>query len=265
MTKVEDGIQIYPVTRYQEGVFRDTEQSISEEKPVTIYLNGKELVTMLCSPQEEKYLALGFLMSEGMIKELDHLTQLTVDEERGLVWAEADHVAHNAGQMYLKRCLTACCGRGHAGFYFANDARATKQIESQMQISSHEILQYAEMLENASTTHHKTHGVHSGALAAEGELLIYSEDIGRHNIFDKLYGKCLIQGVATFDKVIVFSGRVSSEILLKVSKMGVPIVIARSVPTSLAMEMARELGITLVGSARNQSFYVYTHTHRVSR
>ena len=65
--------------------------------------------------------------------------------------------------------------------------------------------------------------------------------------------------------MIVFSGRVSSEILLKVSKMGVPIVIARSVPTSLAMEMARELGITLVGGARNQSFYVYTHTHRVSR
>lgn len=264
MTQERERIEVYSTLQYKNGVTKVIEEAISEEKPVTIYLNGKELVTMLCSPQEEKYLAIGFLVSEGMITDIKNLTLLTVDEERGLVWAEADQVPHNAGQMYLKRCLTACCGRGHAGFYFANDARATKQIDSPMSITPQEILQYAHMLEAASATHDKTHGVHSGALAAGGKLLIYSEDIGRHNIFDKLYGRSLMEDVTTTDKVIVFSGRVSSEILLKVSKMGVPIVIARSVPTTLALEMARELGITLVGGARDQSFYVYTHTQRVN-
>lgn len=264
MMPVSERIEAYPVLQYKNGVAQTDEQFISEEKPVTIYLNGKELVTMLCSPQEEKYLAIGFLVSEGMITDLKNLTLLTVDEDRGLVWAEADQVPYNAGQMYLKRCLTACCGRGHAGFYFANDARATKQIDSQMMITPEEILGYARMLEGASATHEKTHGVHSGALASKGQLLMYSEDIGRHNIFDKLYGKALVAGLATTDKIIVFSGRISSEILLKVSKMGVPIVIARSVPTTLALEMARELGITLVGSVRDQSFYTYTHTQRIA-
>lgn len=264
MTQVIERIEVYPVMQYKNGVVQAREQFISEEKPVTIYLNGKELVTMLCSPQEEKYLAIGFLVSEGMVTDLKNLTLLTVDEERGMVWAEADHVAYNAGQMYLKRCLTACCGRGHAGFYFANDARAAKQIDSQMVITPEAILEYSRMLEGASATHAKTHGVHSGALASEGQLVMYSEDIGRHNIFDKLYGRALVAGVATTDKIIVFSGRISSEILLKVSKMGVPIVIARSVPTTLALEMAQELGITLVGGVRDQSFYAYTHTQRVA-
>lgn len=258
-------IEVYSTLHYKNGISQVIQEPISEEKPLTIYLNGKELVTMLCSPEEEKYLAIGFLVSEGMITDIKNLTLLTVDEERGLIWAEADQVAYNAGQMYLKRCLTACCGRGHAGFYFANDARATKQIDSQMSITPEEILTYAHMLEAASATHDKTHGVHSGALAMDGKLLIYSEDIGRHNIFDKLYGKCLMAGVDTTDKIIVFSGRVSSEILLKVSKMGVAIVVARSVPTTLALEMARELGITLVGGARDQTFKVYTHTQRVNQ
>lgn len=265
MTKVRERIEVYPAIRYKNGTMQAMEEPISEEKPLTIYLNGKEIVTMLCSPQEEKQLAIGFLVSEGMITDIKNLSSLTVDEERGMAWVEADHVAYNVGQMYLKRCLTACCGRGHAGFYFANDARATKQIESQMSITPQEIVTYTHMLEAASATHDKTHGVHSGALAAGGQLLIYSEDIGRHNIFDKIYGRCLLEGVATTDKVIVFSGRVSSEILLKVSKMGVAIVIARSVPTTLALEMARELGITLIGGARDQSFYVYTHAQRVDR
>lgn len=262
---VRERIEVYPTIQYKDGVVQAKEEPISEEKPLTIYLNGKELVTMLCSPQEEKYLAIGFLVSEGMVGDIKKMTLLTVDEERGLAWAEADDVAYNAGQMYLKRCLTACCGRGHAGFYFANDARAAKQIESQMCITAHDVLAYACLLEAASATHAKTHGVHSGALAADGQLLVYSEDIGRHNIFDKIYGKCLLEGISTADKVIVFSGRVSSEILLKVSKMGVAIVIARSVPTTLALEMARELGITLVGGVREQSFSVYTHTQRIKK
>jgi len=165
--------------------------------------------------------------------------------------------------MYFKRCLSACCGRGRAEFYFANDARVSKRIDSELRIGAGEVNFYAQALEEASATHHITSGVHNGAVAADGKLLCCAEDIGRHNVFDKLYGKCLEQGVTLADKVLVFSGRVSSEIILKVSKMGVPIVIARSVPTSLAIDLAEELGITLIGVAKGDWFNIYAQANRV--
>lgn len=257
------GVHAYPALKAIDDKLLPVQDMVSEEEPLTLYLNGKELVTMLCSPVEQRYLALGFLVSEGMIGNIADLTAFTVDEERGLIWAEADKVPDNAGRMYLKRCLTACCGRGRAEFYFANDARVSKEINSELRVRAQDINKYALLLEHASATHQVTSGVHSGALAAGGSLICFAEDIGRHNVFDKLYGKCLEGGVSPADKILVFSGRVSSEIILKVSKMGVPVVVARSVPTSLAIDMAVKLGITLIGVAKGDWFHVYTNAERV--
>lgn len=263
MAEMLSGVYPYPTLKLHNEKLVAVQELVSEETALTVYLNGKELVTMLCSPVDAKYLAYGFLVSEGMINSIEDLTLFTIDHERGLIWTEADKVPVNAGQMYLKRCLTACCGRGRAEFYFANDARVTKRIESNLRVRADNINCYVNLLEQASATHQITSGVHSGAIAANGALLYFSEDIGRHNVFDKLYGKCLEDGLTMADKTIVFSGRVSSEILLKVSKMGVPIVVARSVPTSLAVDLAEELGITLVGAAKGDWFFVYTHPERV--
>lgn len=257
------GVHAYPALKAIDERLLPVQDMVSEEEPLTLYLNGKELVTMLCSPVEQRYLALGFLVSEGMIGNIADLTAFTVDEERGLIWAEADKVPDNAGRMYLKRCLTACCGRGRAEFYFANDARVSKEINSELRVRAQDINKYALLLEHASATHQVTSGVHSGALAAGGSLICFAEDIGRHNVFDKLYGKCLEGGVSPADKILVFSGRVSSEIILKVSKMGVPVVVARSVPTSLAIDMAVKLGITLIGVAKGDWFHIYTNAERV--
>ncbi|MBP1764056.1 MAG: Protein fdhD [Firmicutes bacterium] len=263
MQEALPSIETYPALKVVDEQLVPVQERVSEEEPITVYLNGKEMVTMLCSPVEQRYLALGFLVSEGMIERIEDLTNLTVDDDRGLVWAEADKVPDNAGRMYLKRCLTACCGRGRAEFYFANDARVSKWIESDLRVRAQDINRYAHLLEETSATHSITYGVHSGAIVDGGKLVCFSEDIGRHNVFDKLYGKCLEERVSLEDKILVFSGRVSSEIILKVSKMGVPVVVARSVPTSLAIDMAAKLGITLIGVAKGDWFHVYTHTERV--
>jgi FdhD protein len=255
MQETISGVHAYPALKAIDEKLLPVQDMVSEEEPLTLYLNGKELVTMLCSPMEQRYLALGFLVSEGMIGSIADLTEFTVDEERGLIWAEADKVPDNAGRMYLKRCLTACCGRGRAEFYFANDARVSKEIDSELRVRAEDINKYALLLEQASATHRVTSGVHSGALAEGGRLICFAEDIGRHNVFDKLYGKCLEGGVSPADKILVFS--------LKVSKMGVPVVVARSVPTSLAIDMAVKLGITLIGVAKGDWFHVYTYVDRV--
>lgn len=259
-----EAIETYEVVEFKNEQFHKDKQMISEEMPLTVYLNGRETTTMLCSPVDQKYLVIGFLISEGMIQTLEDIKELVINEEDGLVHVEADLVEREASDSYLRRCLTTCCGRGRAGFYFANDHKTTNYIDSKTQFSAADILKStATLLHEASATHSKTYGVHSGAIVKHGELILYSEDIGRHNIFDKLYGKCLEQNMSMEDKMLVFSGRISSEILIKVSKIGIPCVIAKSVPTTLALEMGKELGITIVGRIRHESFFVYTHPERI--
>jgi len=259
-----EAIQKYEAIQFKDGIFTKTNQWISEEMPLTVYLNGKETTTMLCSPVDQKYLIIGFLVSEGMIQQIEDIKELTINEEDGLVYVEADLVERKATDGYLRRCLTTCCGRGRAGFYFANDHQTTRYIDSVVKFQAADILKSAAtLLDEASATHSKTYGVHSGAVVDQGNLIVYSEDIGRHNIFDKLYGKCLEQKLKMDDKMLVFSGRISSEILIKVSKMGLPCVIAKSVPTTLALGLGKDLGITIIGRMRKDSFCVYTHKERV--
>ena len=259
-----DAIQTYEVIQFKNNEFCESNQLISEEMPLTVYLNGKETTTMLCSPVDQKYLVLGFLISEGMVQSIEDIREIVINEEDGLVQIEADLVERASTDGYLRRCLTTCCGRGRAGFYFANDHKTTRYIDSNTQFKATDILKCtATLLHEASATHSQTYGVHSGAIVENGELILYSEDIGRHNIFDKLYGKCLEQTMSMENKLLVFSGRISSEILIKVSKMGIPCVVAKSVPTTLALGMAKELGITIVGRMRRDSFCVYTHPERI--
>lgn len=259
-----DAIQTYEVIQFKNNEFCESNQLISEEMPLTVYLNGKETTTMLCSPVDQKYLVLGFLISEGMVQSIEDIREIVINEEDGLVQVEADLVERASTDGYLRRCLTTCCGRGRAGFYFANDHKTTRYIDSNTQFKATDILKCtATLLHEASATHSQTYGVHSGAIVENGELILYSEDIGRHNIFDKLYGKCLEQTMSMENKLLVFSGRISSEILIKVSKMGIPCVVAKSVPTTLALGMAKELGITIVGRMRHDSFCVYTHPKRI--
>ncbi|BBP92837.1 hypothetical protein BsIDN1_64550 [Bacillus safensis] len=109
-----------------------------------------------------------------------------------------------------------------------------------------------------------TGGVHNAGLCDTEKLFITRTDIGRHNALDKIYGYCLLQRIPLRDKILVFSGRISSEVLLKAAKLGVSIVISKSAPTELALKMAEELNITTVGFVRGKSFNIYTHPHRIT-
>ena len=119
------------------------------------------------------------------------------------------------------------------------------------------------LLGEMSTTHDKTNGVHSGALFDGQGLLFFREDIGRHNVFDKIHGAAIRNGVDLRDKALIFSGRCSSEMIAKVARMNVPVVVAKSVPTTYAIQFAKEFGITLVGRLRADSFCIYTNSQRI--
>lgn len=253
----------FPVIKICNGTITATEEPVVEETPLTLFLNGNELVTVLCSPGGETEMIAGFLTAEGIIAGPQDIETCTHDSDRNMAWVEARTLSAAAEKQYLKRCLSACCGKGRIGFYYAGDARIAQFNSTAMRLTPDEVLSYQAELEKASATFQATGGVHSGALAADGVIVCFRQDIGRHNVFDKLYGYCLLNGISTEDKILVFSGRISSEIVLKVAKMRISILIARSAPTSLALGMADELGITVIGFARNDRMNVYTHPQRL--
>jgi FdhD protein len=258
----EDEIEKYTVLRISKEGSSKIEVVVAKEFHFTIFLNGGEFVTLLCSSQNLEYLAAGFLESEGLIKGKDDIKNMVIDPLLGVAHIEIQGSKKIDGSFYPRRLIASGCGGG-AIFYSLDDAN-TKKIESTMKISSDEIFALVNEFQHGSQLYLATHGIHSAALADRKSILIFSEDIGRHNAIDKLFGKCLLEDESTYNKIMVSSGRISSEILYKVAKRGIPILISISVPTSLGLKAADELGITLIGDVKGKKMHVYTHDWRVS-
>jgi FdhD protein len=138
-------------------------------------------------------------------------------------------------------------------------------VESNVIISPDEVFKLVNEFQHISKLYLATHGVHSAALSDTENIIIFSEDIGRHNAIDKIFGECLLEDIPTDDRIIISSGRLSSEILLKVSKRNIPVIISISAPTNLGLKTADRLGITLIGSVRGKKMDVYTHDRRLKK
>ena len=260
---MENEVERFPVLRFTKEGRSSLEEVVAREFPVTIILNDQELVTLLCSPNNLKYLVVGFLSSEGLLKSKDEIKKIVVDDERGVIRLDTVEDKGFDQDVLFKRLITSGCGRG-ASFYSAADATSQK-VESQTEISADEVFALANEFQHGSEVYLATHGVHSAALCDRKSILVFSEDIGRHNAIDKIFGKCLLEDIPTDDRVIITSGRISSEILHKVAKRGIPIIISIAAPTNLGVRIADNLGITLIGSVRGKKMNVYTNDWRIVR
>jgi FdhD protein len=221
------------------------------------------LVTLLCTPKDLKYLAVGFLSSEGLIGNKEEIKKIILDDRRGVVRVETEEDKEIGADLLFKRLITSGCGRG-AAFFSAADATNQARVESQMKISAREVFALAKEFQHRSQVYRATGGVHSAALCDPKGILIFSEDIGRHNAIDKIFGECLLKDIPTDDRIVITSGRVSSEVLLKTTKRNIPIVISKSAPTDLAVDLAVDLGITLIGFVRGRRMNVYADGWRVT-
>ncbi len=257
-----DNIERFPILRITKEDKSNIEAVVAREFPLTIILNNQELVTLLCSPQDLKYLAIGFLFSEGLLSSKDEIQKITVDEQRGVVRVETVEDKAFIQDVLSKRLVTSGCGAG-ATFFRVVDA-AGQKVESRMKIAADEIFALVKEFQHSSEVYLATHGVHSAALCDRKNILVFKEDIGRHNAIDKIFGECVLNDIPTDDKVIVTSGRISSEILNKVAKRGIPIIISISAPTSVGVRASDNLGITLVGSVRGKGMNVYTNDWRIA-
>ncbi len=231
------------------------------EAPVTIYLNGSELVTLLCTPEELDCLALGFLCSEGFIASNEDLLSIRIREE-GLVEVELKNLKTLEEKLHGKRTITSGCGKGTI-FYNVLDSLRSNPLSGRMQVKADQVLALVGELQKKAILFKTTGGVHSAALTDSEKIICFFEDIGRHNAVDKIIGKCLLSGIPTEDKMLVSSGRLSSEILLKAAKLGIQVIISRAAPTSLCIELAEALNITLIGFARGRRMNLYSHPWRI--
>jgi len=257
-----DNTERFPIQRVTKEGKKNTEDLVTRELPLTIILNNRELVTLLCSPTDLKYLAIGFLSSEGLVKSKDEIRKITVDNQRGLVRVETEENEEFANELIFKRFITSGCGRG-ASFYSVADVHGQAKVESQIRISISEVFALVKEFQHRSKVYRATGGVHSAALCDTTRILIFAEDIGRHNAIDKIFGQCLLGDIPIDDRMIITSGRISSEILLKVAKRNIPVLISKSAPTNLGVKLANDLGITLIGFVRGSRMNAYTNGWRV--
>ncbi|MBP8625203.1 MAG: formate dehydrogenase accessory sulfurtransferase FdhD [Syntrophorhabdaceae bacterium] len=240
--------------RYSEEGWSQTIVRVPIEKELAININLKEFVTILCTPLKLNFLVIGFLYSEGVITGMTDIAMLRVYDEESKVdvrLASADF------DLPKRRRLTSGCGGGPSFITHS------QMVESDLEITPKEILVLARQLQKHMDLYRTSGGVHATALADRNKLLMMAEDIGRHNTVDKIQGECIFRGVVTRDCVLLSTGRISSEMLLKAARMGVPIIVSRHSPTGTAVRLADELGIALVGQVRGNRLSIYSHPERL--
>lgn len=234
--------------------------TVVTEFPLTIVLNGEELVTLLCTPQHLDYLAIGYLVSEGLIREKEDVKRISVDDLTGAVQvstAEPDKTP----QIAFKRLITSGCGRSTSAY--DRDATPLAKVSSTVTASPTDVFALMNEFQQRCTVFKATGGVHAAALCDKSGILVFHEDIGRHNAIDKVLGQCLLENIATEDRMLLTTGRVSSEVVMKTARRNIPLLVSKSPPTNLAVTLAKDLGITLIGFVRGQRMNIYANEWRI--
>jgi FdhD protein len=232
---------------------------VAVEEILTLRLDGVEIVSLLYTPLMAEELALGFMLSEGYITGADDVGSLEFSEgtvDVGLKKPLAGLIAEKV------RVMTSGCGGGIT-FTYPKGLKQLRPVKRELAVPADEILSACSEFRKSSKLFETTGGVHSAALYRGIEQTAFAEDIGRHNAVDKVFGYCLKAGIETADAMLLSTGRISSEILVKCVKRGVTHVVSRGAPTSLAVELAGRFGVTLIGFARGRRMNVYTNEEGV--
>lgn len=246
----------YDKYEFKKWESRDSETIV--ETPVSLTVNGQVWLTFMCTPVDLEAMAVGFLYNEGIIETMNEVQDVRVCEhgDNVDVWLN-----HSVEQPTSWRRTSGCTGG-----ITAVDALARVDVSfdgDRPRFPPEAIGFLVEQLFEAQSLYRETGGVHTSALSDGEKIIIAAEDIGRHNTLDKISGLCLMNGVSPDIRILITTGRISSEMLQKAARMNVPILISRTSPSSLSIEMVERYGITLIGYARKHRFNVYTNAQRV--
>ena len=250
------------IRKYADGHFTAMNDQVVAEARVELVVNDDELrLALLCLPRQLPELAVGFLRGEGALRSRDEIERIDMDQAGRTVRLRGrfDPDALDA----IRRRWTWGTGCGGGGTSAQLNPEAYQPLASSLEVGAETLVGLVRGFMGAMEMWKATGGVHACALASEAELLIVAEDIGRHNAFDKVIGRAVLDGLDTSDKLILTTGRLSAEMVSKAVAAHVPIVVGRGAVTALAIDLARKFGLTLVGFARAGQFNVYTGFQRI--
>ncbi|UCE91078.1 MAG: formate dehydrogenase accessory sulfurtransferase FdhD [Methanobacteriota archaeon] len=234
--------------------------AVSRERVVKVLLGGMGFATLTCSPKDLDCLAVGLLCAEGLIRDRDDLRSVSVDEG-GTVRVETV-IRESSDDDAAKLPTADGCGKAGASTDLMKDLKALA-VESPLAVSRSSVHPLLEEFLRSSETYGLTGAVHAAAICDERNILVFKEDISRRNAIDKAVGDCILKGISTDHRIMISSGRITYETVLRVARSRIPVIISKSAPTDLAVELARSLEITVIGFARENRMNVYSREDRV--
>lgn len=226
------------------------------ESPVALYVNGELWLTFMCTPNNIDALAVGFLYNEAVIETYTEVLDLHICDNWDIIdiWLN-----HNIQKPKEWKRTSGCTG----GYTSADLYSVKPVLIDGTTLESKQVHKLVDTLLGAQNLYSKAGGVHTSVLTDGESVTVMAEDVGRHNSLDKIAGKCLLEGIALSKKILLTTGRISSDMLQKAARIGASIVISRTSPTSLSIELAEKWGLTLIGYARRDRFNIYTHPGRI--
>ncbi|MDB4021325.1 formate dehydrogenase accessory sulfurtransferase FdhD [Litorivicinus sp.] len=225
--------------------------SVIEERPLTIYLNAQEIVTAMTIGDYPEYLAVGFLKNQGMLKPTDVLTMVEFDEELRVVVVRTE-VESDYEEKLSKKTRTSGCA---VGTVFGDMMEGLDSVSlTQAPTRTSWLYQLSHLINRTPSLYLETGAIHGTVLCEADSPLVYMEDVGRHNAVDKISGWMYLNKVCPEDKILYTTGRLTSEMVIKTALMGIPVLISRSGFTAWGVDIARQVGLTLIGRMRGRKF-----------
>lgn len=244
---------------YKNDFLQPTSAPVVNEYPLQLIVNGREIATLIGSPHDLRFLVAGFLRLQGFVSSLDDFEMFSVCEEFGT----ANVRIKGTLPERLKPVLTSGCGTGITFTLPAVDSGNSYQHGRCKQRSPGQIFSLMNEL-SQKADHYRSHGgIHSAAIGRNGKMILYAEDLGRHNTFDRIAGEALFKGIDIAGAELVTSGRVSTEMVAKAALMGISVIASRTSPTDMAIRLCEQAGISLIGYVRGGSFTVYSHPEAI--
>ncbi|APE45275.1 formate dehydrogenase family accessory protein FdhD [Sulfitobacter alexandrii] len=253
------------LTRGVRGVDQDgaeTHMQVVEERPLTIYLNRQEIVTAMTIGDYPEYLALGFLRNQRMLRPDDEITRVDYDEELETVVVRTARQTDYEDKMRRKTRTSGCA----VGTVFGDMMEGLDEVRlPQTPVTTSALYALSARINRTPSLYLAAGAIHGTVLCQDDRALVYMEDVGRHNAVDKIAGWMLAERVGGADKILYTTGRLTSEMVIKTAMMGIPVLASRSGFTAWGVEIARKVGLTLIGRLKGRRFICLSGEERLLR
>ena len=244
----------------QDGNPADT--SVTVERPLTLFLNGREIVTMMTICDHPDYLAVGYLLNQNMLRADDEVTGIDYDEEIETVVVRTARETDYEEKL-KKKTLTSGCAQGTV-FGDVMEKFETVKLNTSTVLKTSWLYALTKIINTTPSLYLEAGAIHGCVLCFQDKPLIYMEDVGRHNAVDKIAGYMFLNGISGHDKIFYTTGRLTSEMVIKTVQMGIPILCSRSGFTAWGVSLARQVGLTLIGRARGKRFIALAGEDRIT-